>query len=390
MPLATTMKIIFTVASLTPESGGPARTVPALSSSLADLGTGSKIEIITLDAGKKSFCQPLMPANRQVETAFIPRGHLWPQAHAFERRLKRDCAGDSPCLIHDNGVWLATNHAAARAARRQGKTLVLSPRGMLTKWSLGYRGLKKKLAMRAYQRRDLGSVRCFHASSEQEAEDLRSLGLTQPIAVIPNGVNIPSAERLTPPGTNGARTVLFLSRISPKKGLLDLVKAWSLLRPRGWRVLIAGPDEENHRNAVLRAVRDEGLEDRFTFAGMVPDEDKWRVYSSAGLFVLPSYSENFGLAVAEAMACGVPVITTRGTPWESIAKNGCGWWIESGSGPLASALKEALAMSDGQRKEMGARGRKLAENFSWDKIARQMSAVYSWLCGQAEKPDCVF
>ncbi len=350
---------------------------------------GDKMEIVTLDAGP-AFGRPLMPANRQVKTVFISRSHPWLQTRAFGRILERNCMHEGPCLIHDNGVWLATNHAAARTTRRQKKTLVLSPRGMLTKWSLGYRSWKKKLAMRAYQRRDLEAVSCFHASSAQEAEDLRTIGLTQPIAIIPNGVSFPLAAHSAPRRKEGARTVLFLSRINPKKGLLDLVKAWSFLRPQGWRVIIAGPDEQNHKNAVLRTIRAEGLEGHFTFTGMVPEEDKWRIYSNADIFVLPSYSENFGVSVAEALACGVPVITTKGTPWETIAQKRCGWWIDSGAVPLAAALREAIALSDSQRNEMGLRGRKLAENFSWDKIARQMAEVYRWLCGEGERPDFVF
>lgn len=135
------MKIIFTVASLAPETGGPARTVSALSSSLADLGIGA--EIITLDAGTV-FGSPLMPANKKVETVFVPCWHSRRlPVPAFGRKLQRDCVRADACLIHDNGVWLATNHAAARIARGQKKTLVLSPRGMLTKWSLRYRNWKK-------------------------------------------------------------------------------------------------------------------------------------------------------------------------------------------------------------------------------------------------------
>ncbi len=383
------MKIVFTVAALTPESGGPARTVSALSSSLADLGIAA--EIITLAAGRRPDA-PLMPANKNVKTVFVP---CWKAprfgvalAPAFGSTLRRRCAPDA-CLIHDNGAWLATNHAAAKVAREQKKTLVLSPRGMLTKWSLEYKSCKKRLAMFAYQRRDLETVSCFHASSEQEAGDLRSLGLTQPIAIIPNGVKIP-LKTLIHREKDNTRTVLFLSRINPKKGLLNLVKAWAIIRPEGWRAVIAGPDEQNHKKAVIAAIRHEGLERQFAFTGMIPDEDKWRVFSNADLFVLPSYSENFGVAVAEALACGVPVITTKGAPWEMLPEKKCGWWIDIGAMPLAAALKEALSMSDGKRVAMGLRGRKLVmENFAWDTAAKQMTDVYHWLSGQAEKPGCI-
>jgi len=128
----------------------------------------------------------------------------------------------------------------------------------------------------------------------------------------------------------------------------------------------------------------------FEYVGPVAGEAKWNLYRDADLFVLPSHSENFGLVVAEALACGVPVITTRGTPWEDLVTHRCGWWTEIGVEPLANALREALRLSDEERQHMGRRGRKLVEeNYTWPAAAKKMVAVYRWMLGEGQKPECV-
>jgi glycosyltransferase involved in cell wall biosynthesis len=297
---------------------------------------------------------------------------------------------------------------------------------MLAPWSLRFRRFKKRLAWVLYQRRDLLSARVLHATSMDEAQVFRSLGFTQPIAVIPNGISKPpdhGTTGLRDHGTTGPldytstgprdttttgpedkRTtehgpvvpwsrgpvVLFLSRIHPKKGLLDLVEAWAAVRPVGWRVVVAGGDENGHRAEVERAVLDKGIADRFEFVGEVADDKKWELYSQAGLFVLPSKAENFGLVIAEALTCGVPVITTRATPWAELQTHRCGWWVETGPAPLADALQQATRLTNAEREQMGRRGRALVEeNYTWPAAAQKMLAVYQWMLGLEEKPLCV-
>jgi glycosyltransferase involved in cell wall biosynthesis len=123
---------------------------------------------------------------------------------------------------------------------------------------------------------------------------------------------------------------------------------------------------------------------------MMGDDQKWALLRGADLFVLPSFTENFGVAAAEALACGVPVITTKGTPWEELRTRQCGWWVDIGVEPLVAALREATELSDQERYEMGQRGRRLVEEkYSWPKIGRDMMAVYQWVLGQGPKPECV-
>ena len=253
-----------------------------------------------------------------------------------------------PALVHSHGVWHPANHWAAQAARAWGVPLIIHPRGMLEPWALGQKPLKKRLALALFQRRDLESARAFVATSEMECEGLRRFGLKQPVAVIPNGVDFDDAAASDLGGArrqDGERIALFLSRVHPKKGVLELVQAWGQVAPAGWRLRIAGPDEGGHWGQVERLVRQLGLGARVEYLGPVEGARKAALYREADLFVLPTFSENFGVVVAEALAHGLPVITTRGAPWADLETYGCGWWIEVGVEPLVVALREAMALT---------------------------------------------
>jgi glycosyltransferase involved in cell wall biosynthesis len=291
-------------------------------------------------------------------------------------------------IIHNHGLWLPANHSAARVARRRYVPLITTAHGMLTSWSLGHKSWKKKLALRLYQRRDLEAAGVLHATSRMEADSLRAFGLRQPLAVLPFGIDPPplAAPLKEPP----VREVLFLSRIHPVKGLLNLVKAWAVLRPAGWRVRIVGPDEVGHRADVEREIRSLGLQQEFIFGGQADAVSKWAIYRGADVFILPSFTENFGVVVPEALACELPVIATKGAPWAELAEHRCGWWIDSGLEPLVGALREATAATDSVRREMGRRGRQLVlERYAWPAIARQFREVYQWLALKAPPPACV-
>jgi glycosyltransferase involved in cell wall biosynthesis len=257
---------------------------------------------------------------------------------------------------------------------------------MLAPGALRYRGWKKRLAWPLYQERDLGAAEVIHVTSTDEARSVRQMGCFQPIAVIPNGVAVPPVVP-GPHPLRPRRRALFLSRIHPIKGILTLVSAWAHVRPHGWELLIAGPDFDGHRAEVEALVRRERLSEVITISDPVTDDEKWKVFAESDLFVLPTVTENFGIVVAEALASGVPVITTTGAPWEAVATNGCGWWIEPGVEALRSALEEATTMTDSQRHELGRKGRAyVAREFSWQHIAQDMREVYRWMVDGGQAP----
>lgn len=353
------MRVLHTIASLRPETGGPARSVPGLAAAIA--GSGVDVSLWAAD----------VPARYEV-----PGG---------VELLKGDIRESIACLdtfdlVHDHGLWLPINHAIAKATAAAGIPRMVSPRGMLEPWALNHRKWKKRLAWFAYQKRDLERSAALHATAESEAEQFRKLGLTPPGFVIPNGVELPNQGSSFAKGSEDKqrkRTALFLSRVHPKKGLPILVDAWARVRPEGWRMRVVGPDEDGHRGEIESMVRRLGLEADWTLEGPLEGARKADAFAEADLFILPTHSENFGIAVAEALAAGLPVITTTGAPWRRLIESRSGWWVEPTSNSLADVLKEACRLGSGDLEAMGTRGRALVQReFSWSGIASQMIEAY--------------
>jgi glycosyltransferase involved in cell wall biosynthesis len=358
-----------------------------LASALEELGVATNI-IALRERGSRT--EP-MPRNEPVTWIdclhrYLPLG--WTKE--LRRTLRKAVEEQEHTVIHDAGIWLPSNRQVAQVSAEVAAPRVVSPRGMLSAWALGQGRLRKKLAWRLHQRRDLERASLLHATAEAEAEDFRRAGLRNPIAVVPNGVDVAHTISRTMREPRGPRTALFLSRLHRKKGLLDLVEAWRVVRPSGWRLVIAGEDEGGYRRTIETAAAMAGLGQTVDFSGPVDDDKKWELYASADLFVLPSYSENFGLVVAEALASGVPVVTTKATPWPELETARCGWWIDTGAVALSAALREATAATDEQRRAMGERGRDLIEKkYSWKQAAAQMLACYQWLLQIGRRPECI-
>lgn len=292
-------------------------------------------------------------------------------------------------IVHVHGLWDPWLTRQTRRFRQAGAKVVWSPHGMLTPWALSQRKLKKRVAWWFYQKMALAQADLLHVTASSEVEDVQRLGLKNALVVAPLGVRLsPSRAHESAPGAK--HNVLFISRLQKKKGLLNLMDAWKSLRDiaTGWRIVIAGPDQEGHLDEVLTRARQNGVEESVDYAGAVYGDKKEALYAAADIFVLPSFSENFGSVVVEALAQGVPVITTKGTPWQELEARRCGWWVDIGVEPLADSLRQAMGLTDAERREMGMRGRKLVEEkYQWPAIGRQMLAAYEGLLG-AEKGLC--
>lgn len=307
---------------------------------------------------------------------------------AFEgavRRAAEDCA-----VVHAHGLWLMPNVYGGAAAALARKPLIVSPRGMLAAEALEFSPWKKRTFWALLQKRAYASAAAWHATSSAEAEDIRRFGITAPIIVIPNGVDMPATQADHSPAKS-LRTILFLSRLHPKKNLPSLIDAWSRVAPKrqDWQLVIAGPDEGGHR-AVLEARASAANTPRICFLDPVYGDEKDVLLAGADLFVLPTQNENFGIAVAESLAAGVPAIVTRGAPWSGLERFACGWWIEHGYAPLTEALLAATMISPAERRSMGQRGKAWMErDFGWDAIAMKMVDVYEWLRGRGPSPECL-
>lgn len=385
------IRVLHCVPGLDAAHGGPSRTVVGLADAMARR-TDVRVDLLAQSApGAVSVPSTERIVGRRIAVGEMGLGLGLP----MRRELVHIGKSARPDLVHSHGIWHAGNHWAALSARAWNAPLVVHPRGMLEPWALGHKAIKKRMALALFQRADLSSVEVLVATSDMEYQNLRKIGLSQPVAVIPNGVAFPSevAAELHDAVLSAARTservALFLSRVHPKKGLLDLVRAWGQVAPVGWRLRIAGPDEDGHWSEVSREISGLGLGTSIEYCGPVDDNSKAELYRRADLFVLPTYSENFGVVVAEALAYGVPVITTRAAPWADLETFGCGWWIETGVEPLVFALRQALSLSDDQRQAMGERGRDYVRRYDWDDIAGETVAVYKWVLGRGNRPASI-
>jgi glycosyltransferase involved in cell wall biosynthesis len=358
------MKVLLTVTSLRTDYGGPAFSVSRLARALVDAG----VQVGLWASDGSAPVTQLLPKHTTVQRL------AGSESEALEDFGLVD-------LLHDNGIWLPHNHRLAVLAEKRGIPRLVSIRGMLEPWAFRHKHAKKKVAWWLYQRRDLRRAQCHITTGEAEAGNVRRLELGVPIATIPNGVDMPE-DRL--PRIEGEsiicgrpRTALFLGRIYPIKGLPMFVEAWSRVRPVGWRLRIAGPDEAGHQKQVEKFVADAGLNEVISFLGPVDPERKRDLFSDADLFVSPTYSENFGMAIAEALAHGLPVLTTTGAPWPMLQETGCGWWVEPSVDGLTEGLQEATNSQPEMLQQMGEKGRSLvSKQFSWNRIASLMCSTY--------------
>lgn len=361
------MRILQIVPSLDPAMGGPSRSTPALTAALAEAGAEPTL-LTTGSAGEDT-------ANGHSFQRSFP-SFLCPST-----ALKKHLASLDADVIHHHALWLRTLHYAAQYSRRTNAPLVISPRGMFSEWAMRHHWLRKKLAAGLVHPGAFRLAAGWHATSPEEADDIRRAGFQQPVCVSPNGIEPIADEQLAEarkewsarlPG-DGRRTALFYSRFHRKKRVIELIELWAALKPKTWRLLLVGIEEEYTLNDLREKIRRAGAgENIFVFAG---NESRHTPYPAADLFVFPSHSENFGMVVAEALASGIPVLVTDSTPWAGVNKAECGWrvpWEQFGR-----QLATILNLPADDLKTRGARGRTwVTERYSWHGAARLLLDFY--------------
>jgi glycosyltransferase involved in cell wall biosynthesis len=381
------MRAIHVIAGLRPEDGGPAYSVPRLCRELA--AAGAQVELMSVAGAERdisdgnyreryfSWSHPAVPV---LGAARASAG--------LAKTLRREAPGAD--VIHNHGLWLMPNVYAGSAARFARRPLIVAPRGMLSRPALSFSPAKKRAFWLLLQRRAVNAAICLHATSEQEYEEIRAFGLQQPVAIIPNGIDIRPDTRARPVD-GGTRTILSLGRIHPKKGLDILLRAWARRESEWpeWRLRIVGPGENGHDSALKALAKELGLS-RVSIEGPLYGEDKYAAFEASDLFVLPTLNDNFAVTVAEALAAGVPVVASKGAPWRGLLENRCGWWTGVGVDELASALASAMAQPSEALAAMGARGRAwMARDFSWRRAGQDMIDLYQWLARSAARPSFV-
>jgi glycosyltransferase involved in cell wall biosynthesis len=385
------LRTVHIIAGLDASYGGPSYIVPRFCQALVAAG----VETTLLSVAEASAS-----ASSSSEAGYCDCRFGWDfasvpmlrelRASSNLVRALRDVAPRAD-VIHDHGLWLMPNLQAGRVAARVGKPLVVTPLGMLSPTALRFSQIRKQATWCLLQGRVMRRAACIHATCEQEYLEIRGLGLANPIAIIPNGIDLPEPQ-IKPIGNGGdERVVLSLGRIHPKKGLDRLLHCWARVEAThpDWRLRIIGPGEIGHDEQLRALVTELGLS-RVSIEGPLYGGDKLAAYRDASLFVLPTLSDSFAMTVAESLGAGTPVISTKGAPWEGLETHGCGWWTDHGVEPLTAALDSAMSLSPGDLIEMGAKGRKwMAEKFSWDEVATQMQAVYQWLVHDGTPPTTI-
>lgn len=304
-------------------------------------------------------------------------------------------------LLHIHGLWTYPSMASLQWSRRKKKPYLISTHGMLDPWALQHSRWKKHLVSLLYENAHLHGATCLHALCESEANAIRDYGLKNPICVIPNGVILPAESKLVParwqtcvPDT--AKVLLYLGRLHPKKGLLNLLYGWSIAlaqkkyKINDWYLVIAGWDQNAHENELKMVCKKLGIQDRVIFAGPQFNTDKHATYSRANAFILPSLSEGVPMVILEAWSYGLPVLMTPQCNLPEGFQAGAAIQINAHQESIAQGIDVLFSLSNSECQNLGINGQQLVQKrFIWPKVASEMSAVYEWMLGGGSPPSCI-
>lgn len=380
------MKILHVIPSVSPLRGGPSEAVLQMVKALRNQGIDAEI-ITTNDHGDEVFHLPLYekldyPDQSPVPVRFFPRFSpsipairefafsgalatwLWQHIREFD-------------LVHIHAIFSWAPTIAMAIARLQNVPYIVRPLGQLCHWSLQQGQRKKQIYLSCIERANLEGAQLIHFTSEQEQQEAVQLGLPTPSFVLPHGLVMPSQvsdaklrlrQSLNLP--EDEPIILFLSRLHPKKGLDHLIPALSPLRERRFTLVLAGNATPDYELEVQQQLQTTGLVDRTRRLGFVTGETKTLLLQGSDLFALTSHSENFGIAVLEAMANGLPVLITPGVALASIVERSCLGWVAPLEQSAITAAAHQFLNAPTLAKQMGERAQSLVrEQYSWNRIA---------------------
>ena len=360
------MKVLHYIPSLAASAGGVASYLSVL---CEELGKLVELHVATSYESKREV---------KICNAIVHRISSGLTCYSSSKALLKELRPD---VVHINGCWQPQLLFFQRAAQKMRIPVMLSPHGMLEPWIVKRHFWTRKWpAIQLYQRGLVKRADYLHATADTEKDNLLRLGWNSRITVIPNAVNI--EELPLKDNWRIKKRIVFMSRLHVKKGIELLLEALSHLKPDldGYEVIIAGEGEPDYVETLKKAAISLGLSEVVIFVGGVYGAEKVSLLQSADFFVLPTYSENFGIVVAEALACGTPVITTHGTPWKELEDFACGWYVQVGLGALEKHLQKAISAPEEDLKIMGLHGRKLVENkFTVQAVAQKFLGIYKTL-----------
>ena len=331
-------------------------------------------------------------------------------------------------VLHVHALWLPFIHRLVKAVHQRGVAIVWSIHGSLSPWAFWFKWWKKLPVWWLWQRRDIKLAKVLHVTSAQEADWVKAYHFNLPIIDVPlgtygiveqdcllgrnheihemhekgpvgrtarvkestedtestEGCCAQDEQRKTvncKPQTDAPRfRLLFVGRVAPVKSLPKLIEAWAKACLTQWELRIVGNGEPAYVEMLKAQAEALGISDQVHFAGPRYDEGLLKEYRSADALALVSETENFGAVVVDALAYGMPVITSTGTRWSEVEERQCGWWVENDVDSLTKVLQSLGALSDAERAQMGENGKRLIqEKYTWPAVAKQMSAFYERL-----------
>ena len=360
------MKIIHYIPSIDRIAGGTSTYMQVLGK---ELGKLAEVHIIT-----HASENPLPISNCEIHNVSV--------YNPINSRLKNEVSKlfdvIKPDLVHVNCCWMPACAFIQQMAQKRNIKVVLTPHGMLEPWIIKRHYWTRKLpALLLYQKAAIQNADCLQATAESEKENLLKLGYNSNIKIVKLGIDAENITMKTSWKKN--KQLLFLSRVHVKKGINYLIDAVDVLQKelQGYKILVAGEGDADYVATLKQQIADKGLQEIIELIGGVYGDKKWELFQTSDFFVLPTHSENFGLAIAESLASGTPVITTIGTPWNDLNTSNAGAWIEIGTQPLVDVLRRFLSLSDEILEAMGKNGRKLIETkYSAKVMAEEMMEVY--------------
>jgi len=321
------------------------------------------------------------------------KGLFW--SPKLEQLLKLEI-GDID-LFHNHTLWSLPGHYASRLAFANKVPIVISPHGTLEPWSMKNSQFRKRVIWNVFQKKDLERASCIHVSTVHEIKNIRNLGIKTPIAIIPNGISMPSEQntwsqnkfRHLHPELKDKKIMLFLGRLHEKKGLKPLIRAWQQLTKLApnWHLLIVGNDD-GYKNQLQSLIREFQLSSSVTLKGPVFGDDKTQVMSAVDAFVLPSFAEGFSMAVLDAMSFRLPVILSKSCNFSEIESRNAGFTVEATSNSVFEGLRKMVEIEETERIKMGNRAMQLVKTkYTWNAVSQQMKDLYRWVIDGGDKPQ---
>ena len=375
------MKILHS-GSLDVNSGGPAMSTYNTLLGLQNLGVDTKVIMYPLSKNGRLRGNdvPVHIAKTPIESKL---------SYSFSYKGEIRSLGEFD-IYHAQGIWQYPTYAIVDVAKEQKKPYLITPRGMLYPQDIAKSNkLFKILSLKFRLLQDLNQAACVHVTCEDEMVHCRQLGVTSPIAIIPNPVEIKDYPHQK---TDKVFRLGYLGRLSPRKNVEGLIYAFAELgeEAQNTELLIIGGGDEAYEHFLKNEVERLGLKN-IRFVGFLSGDEKDVAIASCSMLAMPSEFENLGNVILEGLVRGIPCIATHGAPWKELETHRCGWWVPYNQTAITDAVRTAMHTSIEELREMGKNGRRLMESvYSIEAVALKMKALYQWILKEGEAPEFVY